>query len=638
MLLLQSTYRGHLARRFVLHLNKAAARIQGLARGHFTRKRVKAERRWTCARKIQRWFRACVTRDIMFRMKREQGANCLQRVYRGHLGRKSWRFRQQTLAANAIQRCVKGHEGRKSALAEMQRLAIARQKRMGRAAVKFQAIYRGFTCRKWIKRRMPALVLARRIRMVLRLQRAFRGYRGRLAFRMAMQLQEMDSKSAALIPLQALARGHIIRQRLRDEAERVMAEEAASLASSLLLFRQNRSARIIQIGWRAWTAIKYEWAMNRFASWIQIWYRVRRMSSLGRMQRRKIFASATKIQSVCVGHKGRKFFIEYKRNKFATRIQATFRGHMERIVAFQLLRKARERAKKERERKQRELEEERRQLAIIAQSNRGQIEVFVQEPIQSDTFHRPAQIVPEYMKVIAEQEERVKRPTVSNAVLRGATMRSNMSEVRAAGKLKARSDDFGWQTVDPSVDPYEGLDLHVENSDDEADVRSQGETRRRRTRKLSDTLNLPGLRPSASTESFPQIAPSYLKRYLEAAEDVRGRLTSTVPKEFKLAYSEVEEEEFSRKDRSLSPRAEQLTPAEVAHRQRVRRFDEKMRSFRRAAGDLQGSSRGETQDVKPPNPFYEVYTQELVTNKQTRQRFKLDKLSLSRRGGDETST
>uniref|UniRef100_A0A6U6CC63 Myosin motor domain-containing protein n=1 Tax=Guillardia theta TaxID=55529 RepID=A0A6U6CC63_GUITH len=477
IMLLQSTYRGHLARRFVLHLNKAAARIQGLARGHSTRKRLKAEKRKNCARKIQRWFRACITRDIMFRMKREQGATCLQRVYRGHLGRKSWRFRQQTLAANAVQRCVRGHEGRKSARAEMQRLAIARQKRMERAALKFQAIYRGFTCRKWIRRRMPALVLARRIRMVLRLQRAFRGYRGRLAYRMALQLQQMDVKSAALIPLQALARGHIIRQRLRDEAERVMAEEAASLASSLLLFRQNRSARIIQLGWRAWTAFKYEWAMNRFASRIQIWFRVRRMSSLGRMQRRKIFQSATKIQSVCMGHRGRNIFREFKRTKFATRIQATFRGHRERVVAFQLLREAREQARRERERRQRELEEERRQLAIIAQSNRGQIEVFVQEPTQSDASYRPAQIVPGYMKVIAEQEERVRRPTVSNAVLRGVTVKSNLSEVRAAGKLQAKSDDFGWQSVDPSVDPYEGLDLH--------DQSSSWPTRRRTRRKKS---------------------------------------------------------------------------------------------------------------------------------------------------------
>ena len=60
----------------------------------------------------------------------------------------------------------------------------------------------------------------------------------------------------------------------------------------------------------------------------------------------------------------------------------------------------------------------------------------------------------------------------------------------------------------------------------------------------------------------------------------------------------------------MASRDQQLTPAEVVHRQRVRRLDEKMKSFRRAAGILQGTAKGREQpDVKTSTPFYEVYSQ-----------------------------
>jgi hypothetical protein len=175
---LQSVYRGHLARRYVLLRHLAAAKIQGLGRGWHTRRRLFAEKKLRNTIKIQRWFRACLARDLMMRMRREGGALLLQRVFRGHVGRVLFTFRKETLAANAVQRCVRGHAGRLSARDEIAKLAAAKQKRMQRAALMFQALYRGHRMRMWIKKRRPALNLARRIRMSLRVQRAFRGYRG----------------------------------------------------------------------------------------------------------------------------------------------------------------------------------------------------------------------------------------------------------------------------------------------------------------------------------------------------------------------------------------------------------------------------------------------------------------------------
>jgi hypothetical protein len=84
---LQSVYRGHLARRYVLLRHLAAAKVQGLGRGWHTRRRLFAEKKLRNTIKIQRWFRACLARDLMMRMRREGGALLLQRVFRGHLGR-----------------------------------------------------------------------------------------------------------------------------------------------------------------------------------------------------------------------------------------------------------------------------------------------------------------------------------------------------------------------------------------------------------------------------------------------------------------------------------------------------------------------------------------------------------------------
>lgn len=235
---LQSVYRGHVARSFVRKRHLAAATIQGLGRGWMTRTRLYADKVLRNTTRIQRWFRACMARDLMTRMRRESGALNLQRVFRGHVGRLLFTFRKETLAATAVQRCVRGHGGRLSARVEIEKLAIAKQKRMERAALMFQGLYRGHRVRRFIAKRRAALYLARKIRMANRVQRAFRGYRGRVRYRVHLHLRKMDVFSEAITPIQALGRGHIVRQRNRDEAERLADLEAKRLAKALTLFGQ----------------------------------------------------------------------------------------------------------------------------------------------------------------------------------------------------------------------------------------------------------------------------------------------------------------------------------------------------------------------------------------------------------------
>jgi len=157
-----------------------------------TRTRLYADKVLRNTTRIQRWFRACMARDLMTRMRRESGALNLQRVFRGHTGRLLFTFRKETLAATVVQRCVRGHGGRFSARVEIEKLKVAKQKREQRAALMFQGLYRSHRVRQSINRRRAALNLARKIRMANRVQRAFRGYLGRVRFRVHLHLRQMD--------------------------------------------------------------------------------------------------------------------------------------------------------------------------------------------------------------------------------------------------------------------------------------------------------------------------------------------------------------------------------------------------------------------------------------------------------------
>lgn len=75
---------------------------------------------------------------------------------------------------------------------------------------------------------------------------------------------------------------------------------------------------------RRYTIRKYEYYINRMASRIQLWFRLRRLSMLGRAFRQQLKTCATKIQACVVGHLARKYTQQLRKHKMATRLQVWF--------------------------------------------------------------------------------------------------------------------------------------------------------------------------------------------------------------------------------------------------------------------------------------------------------------------------
>ena len=250
-----------------------------------------------------------------------------------------------------------------------------------------------------------------------------------------------------------------MRQRNRDEAARLADEEAKRLAQALKLFGQTRAAKMIQMGYRRYTVKKYEWAINHCAAKIQLWYRLRNMGAQGRALRQLVYNSATKLQFVIRGHQTRVFVREWRRKVYATRLQATLRGHLGRRLADKRRRYLAHLALVEERRRQAEKAAYERQMAIIAQSNRGMVEVFTQEPTRRDPAARPTQCVPSYMHKMALEGARVLRPSVvmDRTILDAPELGHYLEdEVHVqTGALRGHSDDFGWDSLDPSLDPFE---------------------------------------------------------------------------------------------------------------------------------------------------------------------------------------
>jgi hypothetical protein len=234
----------------------------------------------------------------------------------------------------------------------------------------------------------------------------------------ARRLLRNDQTSPTDAIPQALARGHIVRQRNRDEAARLQALEEARLAKALTLFGQTRAAKMIQKDYRRWTVKKYEWAINKAASTIQLWYRLRRMGAQGRALRRRVYNCACKLQFVVRGHQTRNRVRELRRHAYATRLQATFRGHIGRRRVKKRAKYLEDLAAAQERRRQEEQAAYERQMAVIAQSNRGMVEVFTQEPTRKDVAARPTQIVPAYLHKLAQEAARVQVP--SGFVVEGA--------------------------------------------------------------------------------------------------------------------------------------------------------------------------------------------------------------------------
>jgi hypothetical protein len=75
------------------------------------------------------------------------------------------------------------------------------------------------------------------------------------------------------------------------------------------------------VRFRRYTVRKYEYYINLMASRIQLWFRLRRLSILGRAFREQLKTCATKIQACVAGHLARKYTHQLRRHKMATRLQ-----------------------------------------------------------------------------------------------------------------------------------------------------------------------------------------------------------------------------------------------------------------------------------------------------------------------------
>jgi len=60
------------------------------------------------------------------------------------------------------------------------------------------------------------------------------------------------------------------------------------LASAITQMARARASRVFAKMWQRYTLRKYEWYINHLASRIQVWYRLRNMSFMGRMYRQEM--------------------------------------------------------------------------------------------------------------------------------------------------------------------------------------------------------------------------------------------------------------------------------------------------------------------------------------------------------------
>lgn len=217
---------------------QAALTIQRVVRGYFGRIRANAERE---IHKYQKMYEATIRLQSFFRMKvarwrylkqlkeakQDAAARLLQRVFKGHVARKFVRMlslqKKRNLAAIKIQCCVRQRIARKKANSLRERYktnlmaakvqAVIRgflvrrmvkmkgeNDRKNHAVMRIQALIRGKLVRKYLQRRRKDLMEQRsiRIKAVIKIQSAYRGYRSYLKSRILMLELERRRKQKAL--------------------------------------------------------------------------------------------------------------------------------------------------------------------------------------------------------------------------------------------------------------------------------------------------------------------------------------------------------------------------------------------------------------------------------------------------------
>uniref|UniRef100_A0A3Q3VSZ0 Abnormal spindle-like microcephaly-associated protein ASH domain-containing protein n=1 Tax=Mola mola TaxID=94237 RepID=A0A3Q3VSZ0_MOLML len=303
---IQAQYRGHAQRRCFqmkrLQLHSALV-IQRAFRGRAVRKQVANMKRATVI--IQRWFRACVERDVRRQtfVQMRCAAITLQATYRGKVARKS--LKRQHDAATVIQAAFRKYAAQKQYLLLRKAASVVQQKcratilarktkkdyvALRNAAITIQANWRG----RYRSKKAAALVIQRHYRAFVY---------GAETRRVYLHVRE------ACVTVQAGFRGMRVRKELK---------------------KRNTAATIIQSSVRMFLCRKQYFLLQSSAIIIQSRYRAFIACKTQQNEYRALKKAAITIQAAHRGFRVRDGL--KKRHNAARAIQAQFRMHRMRMV------------------------------------------------------------------------------------------------------------------------------------------------------------------------------------------------------------------------------------------------------------------------------------------------------------------
>ncbi|XP_058887783.1 abnormal spindle-like microcephaly-associated protein homolog isoform X2 [Acipenser ruthenus] len=277
--LLQATIRGYIARKRIQMLKESAVKIQAMLRGYIARRLAKKMR---AAQKIQAWYKGCIThreyRNTQKAIATVRG--CVQtRLIRNRflmicrsvgIIQRRWRETIETRkthqefikirsAAVKIQAVWRGYSTRK------------RHDKEQKAACLIQALYRGFVQRKNFQQRQSA---------ALTLQKYVRAWQTGKTER--LKFERMKNAS---VSLQACCRGWLVRKRISEETQ---AKQRLRFTAAAY---HHVCAMKIQRTFRAYLALKHGRQQMHSVICIQRWI-------TSKLQRRKYLKDREKIIKV----------------------------------------------------------------------------------------------------------------------------------------------------------------------------------------------------------------------------------------------------------------------------------------------------------------------------------------------------
>ncbi|CAK6982094.1 abnormal spindle-like microcephaly-associated protein, partial [Scomber scombrus] len=333
-MLIQAHYRGLAQRRHFEMLklqHHSAIIIQSAFRGHSVRKQV-AEMKYASVT-IQRWFRACVKRDMERQMfvRMKCAAVTLQAAYRGKVAREF--LKKQCDAATVIQAAFRKYAARRrylvlrkaaTAIQQKYRATVLAHKTkkeyeaLRNAALTIQANWRGRADRKRMEKRHRCATL---------IQAYYRRHKA--------QAEYMSTKAAAVV-VQHHYRAYVARKEMRE----LYLQKRAACVTLQAGFRgmrvrtelkkKHQAATVIQSSVRRFLGRKQYVLLQSAVIIVQSRYRALQLCRTQQHEYRELKKAAIKIQAVYRGFRVREDL--KKRHNAARAIQAQFRMHRMRIA------------------------------------------------------------------------------------------------------------------------------------------------------------------------------------------------------------------------------------------------------------------------------------------------------------------